>query len=80
MDVKMIFNKVKLVVANAFDIGEDDVSPSLRYQEIQQWDSLNHIHLMLALEQEFNVKIDENRVLMDQSSPAIDAALKCGFA
>lgn len=67
----MILNKVKRVIARTFNIHEDDVTPELGYQKISQWDSLNHIHLMLALEKEFNIKVDEDFVLDLISVPNI---------
>jgi citrate synthase len=72
----MIFNKVVGVITHVFNINRHDVNLDLGYQQIQEWDSLNHIRLMLALENEFDIKIDENTVLALTSVANICTFLK----
>ncbi|MEN9391246.1 MAG: hypothetical protein RL017_544 [Pseudomonadota bacterium] len=59
----MVQERIRNVVANTFKINLEDITDRLEYQSIAAWDSLNHISLMLALEEEFKIKIDENMVL-----------------
>ena len=51
------------VIAEAFSISMNQVHSELSYQSITQWDSMGHIKLMLALEKNFDVKIDQDKVL-----------------
>jgi len=54
---------ISRVIAETFSIAVDQINPELSYQSISQWDSMGHINLMLALEQNFKIKIDQNKVL-----------------
>jgi acyl carrier protein len=39
-----------------FEIEEDEFGPELTADQVDGWDSLNHVRLMLAVEQKFGVK------------------------
>jgi acyl carrier protein len=62
-----IFNGVQDIFRDIFD--EDDlvISNSTSSDEIEDWDSLNHINLVSAIEKEFNIKfaLSELMVLKD---------------
>ena len=62
-------NKEKLVAAfcNALEIEEDLVVDSLKYQGIEEWDSISHMMLISELEETFDIEIDTNDVI-DMSS------------
>ena len=51
-----VFNGVQDIFRDIFD--EDDliVRDSTNSDEIEDWDSLNHINLVSAIEQEFKIK------------------------
>lgn len=59
----MILKQLLEIVSKTFDIKKQDICLELGYQDIAQWDSLNHINLMLALEREFKIIIDAETVL-----------------
>ncbi|MEZ8650950.1 citrate/2-methylcitrate synthase [Vibrio splendidus] len=50
-------------VASELGILVEDVKPTLSYQSIPQWDSIKHVTLMLALEQQYSINIDEERTM-----------------
>ena len=56
MTKEEIFNGVQDIFRDIFD--EDDliISNSTNADEIEEWDSLNHINLVCAIEQEFDIK------------------------
>ena len=64
-------NQEKLVHAftEALAIEPASVTDSLKYQGIQQWDSISHMILISQLEETFDVSIDTNDVI-DMSSVA----------
>jgi acyl carrier protein len=37
--------------------------PSLKYQAIQAWDSVGHMHLMSALEEAFGIEMDTDDII-----------------
>ncbi len=51
-----VFKGVQDIFRDIFD--EDDliISDSTNADEIEEWDSLNHINLVCAIEQEFKIK------------------------
>lgn len=46
-------------IAKVFGINAAQVNDELAYSEIPEWDSLNHVNLMLMLEKEYKISIDE---------------------
>ena len=42
---------------DTFDVSEGDIK-GLEYQSIQAWDSVGHMNLMVALEEEFDIEMD----------------------
>ncbi|MBV9082353.1 MAG: acyl carrier protein [Acidobacteriaceae bacterium] len=47
---------VTSIVAQIFQMPEDKLSPESSPDDIEAWDSLQHLNLVLALEQEFGVQ------------------------
>ena len=54
MDESVLLN-VRQVVADIFDQPLADVSPESSPQTLPGWDSLGHLNLVVALEQEFGL-------------------------
>ena len=56
MTRERVFNGVQDIFRDIFD--EDDliISDSTNSDEIEDWDSLNHINLVSAIEKEFKIK------------------------
>jgi acyl carrier protein len=47
--------RLQRVVADVFSLSPEEVSPQSSPEAIQLWDSVGHLNLVLALEQEFKV-------------------------
>lgn len=58
-------NNKKLVEAfcNALKIKEELVIESLKYQSIEQWDSISHMMLIAELEDVFDIELDTDDVI-----------------
>ncbi len=54
---------VEQVVAATLGISSGAVTDALEFNSIPEWDSLNHVNLMLALESAYGVEIDEDRMI-----------------
>jgi acyl carrier protein len=61
--------KLKLAFAQALGIDESAIVDELAYQSIPQWDSVAHMSLIAALEDDFDVMLETNEVI-DMSSVA----------
>jgi citrate synthase len=59
------------IIADTLGIPDDRVSDSLSFNSIPEWDSLNHINLMLALEESYGLDIDEDAMIELTSVRAI---------
>ena len=58
-------NHHKLVEAfvRALGVQKEQVVDSLRYQEIEKWDSISHMILIAELEDTFEIEIDTHDVI-----------------
>jgi citrate synthase len=54
---------LKAVIAENLHIPVTEVSETLEYSTVRQWDSLAHVSLILGLESTFGVSIDDDRVV-----------------
>ncbi len=54
--------KIKQVMSAVFDIPVESISDDASSDNIENWDSLRHLNLILALEEEFNIVIPEDEV------------------
>ncbi len=59
MTKEEILAKVKSVVAEKLNVGEDQVTLDAKFVEDLGADSLDQVELIMALEDEFNLKIPE---------------------
>lgn len=53
---------MKQIMADVLDLSPQAVDESTTRDRIASWDSLNHIQLVLALEQAFQVSFDINEI------------------
>lgn len=50
--------EVQQIIADVLGIDLEQVVPELSYQSVAEWDSMNHVNLMLALEEKIGKEID----------------------
>ena len=58
----MVNMKIKEVMSAVFEIPLESISDDSSYDNIENWDSLRHLNLILALEEEFEVSIPDEEV------------------
>ena len=56
MDKTEITASLYEIFEDFFELEEDEFSSELTADQVDGWDSLNHVRLMLAVEQKFGVK------------------------
>ena len=64
------------LLARSLRIPRGELTDDLEYGEIQQWNSLAHVNLMLALEEAYGLPIDEDRMVELTSVRAIKDFVK----
>jgi acyl carrier protein len=62
MNRKEIFNRLNSIFQDIFDDQGLEVVETTNSDEIEDWDSLNHINLVVAIEMEFEVKFSINEL------------------
>lgn len=51
-------DKIKMIMADIFGISVVDLPENPSIDSVLQWDSLNHLRLMIELENSFNVSLE----------------------
>jgi len=54
--------EIKELVAEVFNIKENDVVPTLSQDTLDNWDSLNHLKLITAVEEEFDINLTMDEI------------------
>lgn len=60
MDVE---ETVKRIVSDLFEIPVGDLDDSTSPETVEKWDSLSHLNMVLALEEEYGIRIDDNDIV-----------------
>lgn len=68
-------SELKQVVASVFSVDPETVSEQTSMESIANWDSLQHIKLVLALEEHFEISFTETQMVEIMSYPLIKTAL-----
>ena len=55
--------KLKEICSVIFEIDETRINEASSPENIESWDSMNHMNLILALEEEFGIKITDDDAL-----------------
>jgi acyl carrier protein len=71
-----MFEKIQKIMSSVFEIEAKMINENSSADTIAVWDSLKHINLIMALEQEFNVEFDEVEISEMISYKEIEKALK----
>lgn len=58
----MIHETILSVVADIFEVPISQINNELSLNSIKQWDSVNHLKLMIALEEEFEIKFTKDDI------------------
>lgn len=63
MTRETVYEKLNGVFRDVFDDEEIEVNDSTTADDIEEWDSLEHINLIAAIEQEFGIKFSMGEVV-----------------
>jgi len=55
-------NRIKKVMSNVFNINVDSINNESSPDNIENWDSLKHMNLIIALEEDFDIEFDDNDI------------------
>lgn len=60
-------DRIKKIMSIVFDVPVDELDEKATPHTLENWDSLNHMKLVLALEEEFQIQFNEQDALDLQS-------------
>lgn len=72
----MLSERIRTVMGAVFGIAPADIDEQASPGRIEQWDSLRHMNLVLALEEEFDVRFPEDKIEHLLSFPLIELTIK----
>ena len=61
--MKISFEKIEVIFKSTFELNDFKVSPSSRFEEVPGWDSLGHMQLISALEDEFDIELGIEEII-----------------
>jgi acyl carrier protein len=57
-----ILQEIGEVMADVFDLDDLAITEATSAKDIEEWDSLSHIRLVVAIEREFNIKFSNSEI------------------
>ncbi|MBQ7635099.1 MAG: acyl carrier protein [Bacteroidaceae bacterium] len=63
MTSQEIYNRLTAVFRDVFDDETLTINPATNADEVEEWDSLSHVQLIVAVEQEFGVRFTSREIL-----------------
>ncbi len=67
--------KLKRTLSEVFGVPEESINEETSKDSVEAWDSLKHLNLVLAIEEQFDVSLSEEQSLEIMSFPLIKAVL-----
>ena len=55
--------KYSEIFKTALNIGDDKLNENLKYNEIEEWDSIAHMTLVAALEEEYKITLETDDII-----------------
>ena len=55
--------KYSEIFKTALNIGDDKLNENIKYNEIEEWDSIGHMILIAALEEEFKINLETDDII-----------------
>ncbi len=55
--------KYSSIFKSALNIGDDKLNDQLKYNEIEEWDSIGHMSLMSGLEEEYKISLETDDII-----------------
>ena len=68
--------RIKRIMSIVFKIPKNEIYEDSSPDNIENWDSLSHMKLVLALEEEFNVKFRDEEIIEIQNFKLIELVLQ----
>ncbi len=57
-----IADRVYAVLIEELNLDKEEITPQLTYNSIPEWDSVAHMHVIMSLEEAFEVTLDDTEI------------------
>jgi len=71
-----IDDRIKSVMASVFGVNAEEINDETTPHTISTWDSMKHINMIVALEQEFEVQLEDEEIAAMVSYPIVSATIQ----
>ena len=75
-DTQQLTSKVTSALTQALRLPSAQVTPTLAFGDLPQWDSMGHMEVMMVLENQFGIEINAETIAALTSVPAICAYIQ----
>lgn len=79
MEIDAVIDRVNQILVDEFELDSDAVVPEATLRDDLQLDSLDGMDLIVALEKEFDVRVDEKELLKLQTVGDVHAYIRQVF-
>lgn len=76
MSADTIDQRLRMVIADVFGLDPQEVGPDTSIETVEAWDSLQHLTVVLALEEEFDIRLGDEETIAAVSFPAISEIVR----
>jgi acyl carrier protein len=76
MTAEEIETRARAIVAEVFGLDPSEVRPDTSHDTVENWDSLQHLTLVLALEEEFDIQLEDEETGAIVTFPLITAVVR----
>lgn len=67
---------LRILIAEVLQVSENEIGESTDQEQIEAWDSLGHLNLMLAIEEKYAIRLSIEDITRLTSVPAILSRIK----
>ncbi len=71
MTTDTIEARVRTILADLFALDPDSIGPDTSTDTVEEWDSLQHLTVVLSVEEEFGIQLDEEQTIAMVTFPLI---------
>tara|TARA_B100000780_G_C21052103_1_gene422537 strand:+ start:794 stop:1024 length:231 start_codon:yes stop_codon:yes gene_type:complete len=72
-------NKIKLIMSSVFKVSIESIDDDSSPDSLDYWDSLGHMVLISAIEDEFDIELDESEIIEMMNFKLIKLIIKEKF-
>jgi acyl carrier protein len=62
MSAEEILSEVQDIMRDVFDLDDLEVNPTTSAEDVEEWDSLSHVRLIVAIERKFKFKFTNSEI------------------